>query len=332
LISDNDNDAELFPAIIDHREKVTKAAELPRFVPDVIAKQQRDQKLAAALKKFDMSVLDDKPIKEPAMPPLVAANDNNASFEETESFPLIELLNRKTFHPDPAKRAELQRTAWHIRRLYDLAGQDALGLSVHRPGKEPIPDYDLQRHGPEQKIWFEVGQSLDCERRVYGDKPSKVRRDGSVRAAVKGQKNGEPNAVRYDGPVRTASRSQPISNGFDPFAQSKIDARRELDEIEAAVGPLWPYLKPSICDNAPATDIGGMTGAKGTQASGIGTAIIKIGLTAAAKAIAAMKNDQRYREDIMELNNTAPIPAGRKTRSKKPRNGDFEAKRSARDC
>jgi hypothetical protein len=257
---DNDNIAD------DTRHEVS--APLPRRVDDAEAKRQRTAALAAA--KFDYSLLEES---EPQKKPPVAANDNDAGFKATESWPVIELLRR-------TKQQRLIETACRIRELVDATDSDAMGHAIHRPGKAPTVDYDVQRT-KSGKVFFDVGQNYDQRETAFAP--------------------------------RVIERSQPISNGFSPsdefFAQRQIDAQIELDEIKAAAGPLWKYLEVAICQNATATEIGAETGAKGTQAPGVGTAIIKIGLEAAKTVVDAFREDQDYRKYVFGLKNWAPVSA-----------------------
>jgi hypothetical protein len=233
---------------------------LLRLVSDDDAKQQIKNQLAAA--RFDWNQFDKK-----ADEPLpVAANDNDVGFEKTESWPVIELLNR-------IKRPELIKTVLRVRELHDMAGSDPVGHAVHRPGKKPTCDYDVQRT-KSGKVFFEDGRDYD-------------RRDTNYK---------NPETGNVVDTRRVASRSQPMHDASDDefFVQRRIDAQIELDEIIAAVGPLWKYLEPVICNNATATATGALTGAKGTQAPGVGTAIIKIGLNAAREAIEAFAQGKSY--------------------------------------
>jgi hypothetical protein len=213
---------------IDTIERVAKSASLLRHVAPEAAKHQRDTRLAAAKQGFDMSLLKIKPVPVPANDNIVQTlpvpvNDNAVSFKETESWPLIDQLNRTIFEPDETKRQKFIGTVHHIRDLIDTARADPLGLSVHRPGKEATPDHDLQRM-ESGKVWFEQSQTLDRRERTYD------------------YRDGEIDAKRFDGPVRTAKRSPgAVSNGFDsnrddPFAQRRIDAQMFL--IQATRGRL----------------------------------------------------------------------------------------------
>jgi hypothetical protein len=293
-------DTDLLPAVqLDESDEGTEP-ELPRAVDPKIAKQQMREKLAAETAIFGkLAKLPKKGIIAIKHGP--AANDN---FKQKESWPVIDQLTRPSFEPDKERREKLIATVRHIRELVDMAGTDSLGLSIHRPGKAPTIDFESQRTDS-GKVHYEHGQSLDRKKRTYEGK------------------NGEIDAERHDGPVRTSKGSQLISNsGFDvhrddPFPARMIAAHDELDEIIAAVGPLWVHLLACVCASATLTDIGSAVGAKHTQAPGAGTAIIRIALTAAIEAIDRFNEDsgETYLERLQKLPNSTPVPARRLKRA-----------------
>ncbi|SDE12157.1 hypothetical protein SAMN05216337_102058 [Bradyrhizobium brasilense] len=220
-------------------------SESPRALADKTAKQQVKDKLAAAQAQFG---------KLPAAPKK-PANDN---FRPVVSWPLMDQLTRSTFEPDRERRTQLMATARYIRDLIDLAGADPLGQ-----------DCDVQRTDL-GTVYFEHGQTLDRKKRIYDSK------------------NDEQGAERYDGSVRTATKSIPIGNSVnrtDPFAQRVVMAREELAAIASPVGPLWASLVAAISEDATLTDIGLALGAKSAQAPAVGSAIIRLALTAAFDAI-----------------------------------------------
>jgi hypothetical protein len=260
--------------------------ELPRAVAAKTAKQQVKEKLAAAQAEFG---------KLPKLPK-EAANDNH---KHKESWPLIEQLTRSSFEPDMERRAKLIGVVHHIRELIDTVGADSLGLSIHVPGKQST-DYSLQRT-ESGKVYYEHGQTLDRKKRTYDSK------------------NDEENAERFDGPVRTSKSSELVDNsGFDPFRDDPFPARiiaahEELDEIIASVGPLWLPLVDVISANATMTNVGEALGAKNTQAPGVGTAIIRLALTAAMEAIDRFneKSGDTYVQRLQKLPDSTPVPARR---------------------
>jgi hypothetical protein len=241
--------------------------ELPRVVAPSTAKQQIKKKLDAALADFG---------KLPKLPK-EPANDN---FRPVVSWPLMDQLTRKTFEPDKERRTKNIVSARYLRDLIDLAGADGLGNDN---------DCEVQRT-ESGKAWFEHGQTLDRKKVVYDNK------------------NGESDAERYSGSVRTAKKSGPVSNsGFDlyrddPFPVRVMEARKELDAIITAVGPLWPSLFAAVSENATITDIGLALGAKRFQASREGTRIIRLAMTAAMEALS------RRNEVKDEPRRTIPLP------------------------
>ncbi len=241
---------------------------LSRAVASTTAKQQFKEKLAAASKGFDFSLL---------KPPKSAANDN---FKPVVSWPLMDQLTRRFFEPDEERRTKLIVTARYVRELIDLAGADSLGNDN---------DCEVQRT-ESGKVWFEHGQTLDRKKVIFDNK------------------DGESDAERYSGSVRTAKKSGPVSNsGFDlgrddPFPVRVMAARKELDIIIAAVGPLWPSLFATISENATMTDIGVSLGVKRFQAPREGTRIIRLALTAAMEALG------RLNEVKDEPRRTTPMP------------------------
>jgi hypothetical protein len=148
----------------------------------------------------------------------------------------------------------------HIRDLIDMARADASGNNK---------DCEVQRT-ESGKVYYEHGQSSDRKKRTYDTK------------------NGETDAERYDGVERTAKKSLPLGNGInrdDPFPLRRIAAREELEAIIAFVGPLWPSLESVISNNATMTDVGKSLGAKPAQSPGVGTARIRLAMTAAMEAL-----------------------------------------------
>ena len=231
---------------------------LPRNVASV--KQQNKQRLDAALADFG---------KLPKLPK-EPANDN---WRQTVSWPLMDQLQRRTFEPDAERRLKFISTARYVRELIDTVRTDSLGESVHLMGNKTSTDYAFQRTESGRAL-FESGQTLDRKKVTYDNK------------------NGEADAERYSGSVRTATKSGPVSNsGFDlhrdePFSQRIMAAREELNVIIAYVGPLWPSFLAALDDNATLTEIGQRLRAKsGVQASGVGTVIIRLALTAAMDAL-----------------------------------------------
>jgi hypothetical protein len=278
-VTANPLDADLLPATAPEKEEVEvrrgKKAEdddeaepeLPRFVAAKTAKQQVTEKLAAALADFG---------KLPKLPK-EAANDN---FKPVVSWPLMDQLTRSTFEPDKERRTKLIVTARYIRDLIDMAGADALGN-----------DNDCEAQRTESgKVFFEHGQTLD-RKKVTFDK-----------------KDGESDAERYSGSVRTAKNSGPVGNsGFDlnrddPFPVRVMAARKELDAIMVAVGPLWPSLFAAVSENATLTQIGLAIGAKSFQSPHVGTLIIRLALSAAVDALS------RFNEEKDEPRRTTPLP------------------------
>jgi hypothetical protein len=279
-VSANPLDADMLPVPESEQERIEvrrgkkveddKKAEstLRRLTDSETAKQQVKDKLSAASKGFDFSLLDT---------PKKAANDN---FRPTVSWPLMDQLTRRTFEPDRERRAKNVVSARYLRELIDTVGADALGNDN---------DGEVQRT-ESGNAWFEHGQTLDRKKVIYDNK------------------NGEADAERYSGSVRTANKSGPVSNsGFDvnrdePFPVRVMAAREELAVIIAAVGPLWPSLFAAISKNATMTDIGLALGVKRFQAPREGTAIIRRALTAAMEALS------RFNEVKDVPRQTTPLP------------------------
>jgi hypothetical protein len=284
---------------------------LHRLVKSATAKEQRNVRLAAATKEFDMSLLKAKPgIKLPA-----PANANAVSFKETESCPLLEQLNRTIFEPDEKQRNKFIGAVHHVQELIETAGGDALGLSAHRPGKEATPDHDMDR-ADSGKVIYGQGQSLDRKWRVYD------------------HKNDETNALRHDGPVRTSKRSPgPISNGFDVnrdalFAERKVDAQIELEDMAAVVGPLWlPFLN-AAWGNAGFTDV---AAALGSKQPGVGSVILKLALNVIVNYIEAKHYSTSFLQYVQDYG--LPVSARRLGNALKDAQPDhLQAKHPATDC
>ena len=263
-----------------------------RLVSDEDAEQQVKSRLAAANASFDYGILkENKPKRS-----LVAANDNESDFKESESWPLMEQLNRTVFEPDAAKRCEFIGTVQYICGLVEEAGQDALGLSVHRAGKVATPDYDFAR-SESGKVIYANGQTLDRKGRTFN------------------HKNGETDARRFDGPVRTSKGSLAVSNGFnvlhdDPFSQRRIDAQIALDDLAAVVGALWlPLLQ--ACDKESFTEIAKGLGYKQPV---VGSAFIKLALEVATRHLRALHSARSFQQYVAE-NPSLPVAARRYTRA-----------------
>jgi hypothetical protein len=241
--------------------------ELPRAVDPAVVRQQHKDNLTAALADFGKLP---KLAKEPA-------NDN---FKPVVLWPLMDQLTRSTFEPDRERRTKLIVTARYIRDLIDLAGAEPLGNDN---------DCEVQRTDSGE-VFFENGQTLDRKKVIFDEK------------------NGEPDAERYSGSVRTAKKSGPVSNsGFDlhrddPFPVRVMAARKELDVIIVAVGPLWPSLFAAVSENATLTDIGLGLGAKSFQAPHVGTLIIRLALSTAIDALS------RFNEVKDEARRSPPLP------------------------
>ena len=241
--------------------------------------------LGAAKAQFDCSTVD---VKDKKSPELKAANDNS---------PLIELCRRL---PDLEQRLQFIETANHIRQLQiTVATDDASGFAVHRPGKSHTADFGVERPAVashanklgEVPVMYGYGQRLD--RYDY-------RKD-------------EKAAGPFSGKPRIVAKSSPMI-AYDPardqlFVERRHDARIELDQIIAAVGPIWPHFDAMLSGNATATEVGEMTGAKGTQAPGVGTAIVRIALNAATQVVRELQQNRSYREYVSGLEDHQAVPA-----------------------
>ena len=195
------------------------------------------------------------------------ANDN---YRPVVSWPLMDQLTRSTFEPNGERRTKFIATARYIRELIDLTEADPSGA-----------DRDVQR-SESGSVHFEHGQTLDRKKRDHA------------------KKNGEPGAQRFDGPLRTVKKSTLVDNSVstDPFSLHVIAARQELDAIRQYIGSaLWPLLVDAISDNASFTDIGLRLGYKGGQAPPVGSAMIRLALSAAIDALATLNwlSDDRIR-------------------------------------
>ncbi len=272
-------------------------ARLPRSVGDDDAKQQRRAAIAKA--NFDYSVLKEE--KKPKLSVPIAANDNSVvGHRETESWPLMEQLHRTVFEPDAVKRQKFIGTVQYIRELVDIAGTDAMGLAVHRPGKKPTVDHDVDRSNS-GKVYYHQGQTLDRKGLTW------------VR------KNGEDTARRFDGAVRTSLRSERIIRDAgkgreDHFSERRLDAQNQLDDLAAVVGPLWLPLMTAVCENAGFTEIAAALGYKQPVA---GNVIIKLALEVATKQIEAMHTATDFRQYVAR--HGLPVSASRYKRAMKTR-------------
>lgn len=221
---------------------------LPRLTKDEHAKQQTRDSYKNAVAEFGKLKLEKEP-----------ANDN---YRPIVSWPLMDQLTRSTFEPNKERRAKFAVTARYIRELIDLAAADPMGA-----------DCDIQR-SESGTVHFDHGQSLDRKKHTHDSK------------------NDEHGAERHDGPLRTVKKSTSVDNRVnsnDPFALRVIAAREELDSIRQYIGSaLWPLLVDAISDNASFTDIGLRLGYKGGQAPPVGSAMIRLALSAAIDALATL--------------------------------------------
>jgi hypothetical protein len=257
-VSANPLDADLLPVPDDEKEDdKDKEPELPRKIAPSIVKQQNKERLNAALADFGRLP------EEPKQP----ANDN---FRQTVSWPLMDQLTRSTFEPDKERRTKNVVSARYLRELIDTVEADSLGSSVYLPGKDTSTDHDIQRT-ESGNVYFEHGQTWD-------------RRKVTI--------NNEDRDVRFIGSARTAKKSLSVGGGGfnstrdDAFPVRLIAAREELASVIAYVGPLlWTLLKAAISENATMTDTGVALGVRSTQASIVGTAVIRLALTGATEAL-----------------------------------------------
>lgn len=250
------------------QDNVPDAKPLARNTSDRSAKGASKCKLAEAIVNFG-------PLKMKTAK--ATANDN---YRGKESWPIMEQLVRPTFERDKFKRAKMVAAVHRIRHLVDTTSLDVLGLAVHVVGKDAPVDFDLQRND-DGKVVYEAGLTLDREPQTHN------------------AKNGETNAKRHDGAVRTARGGRVDNSGYDPNRDDPavfrvIDASDELEEIIISTGPLWLSLYAAACHNKTSTEIGEATGAKHAQASGVGTAILRMALEAAIGTI------ERYAQGMDE--------------------------------
>lgn len=283
-----DEDAEIGFDRLDAEATVTSTGRAQlRLVDEETAKEQVKIKLAAARKAFDMNVLKEPKTKRKLVPP--PANDN----EPAENWLLMEAINRIK---ELGERTRRKGAAIRLRELVDTAESDVLGLSVHRAGEAPSVDYDAERSAS-GKVMYEHGQTLDRKWREYSEK------------------NGESDAKRHDGSVRTSKHSGPVSVGFDvfrddPAAQRRLDAQTELEDLAAAVGPLWVPLMDAVCRNAGFTEIAARWGYAQPV---VGSFAVMLALDVAAKHIEAYREAKNFR-DFVETHGL-PVTARRYKRA-----------------
>jgi hypothetical protein len=251
LQSDADDEGRNFDATDrESNDTGNDSPSLSRLTKDEEAKQQLKDKTKAAKATFELPKL-----------PKDAANDN---YRPIVSWPLMDQLTRSTFEPNKERRSKYAVTARYIRELIDLTESDPLGNDK---------DCDVQRT-ESGSVHFDHGLTLD-RKKTNHDK-----------------KNGEPEAQRFDGALRTVKKSTSVDNRVspsDPFALRVIAAGQELDAIRQYIGSaLWPLLVDAISDNASFTDIGLRLGYKGGQAPPVGSAMIRLALSAAIDALATL--------------------------------------------
>jgi hypothetical protein len=109
------------------------------------------------------------------------------------------------------------------------------------------------------------------------------------------------------------------NGGYSPgrgdllLAERITDTKHRAEEVAVFVGPLLPYLRRAVFENATAGDIGESLGFVMPQASAVGNAILGMALEAAGDAYARIKRRERgkltYEEWLGKQPDGMPIPA-----------------------
>lgn len=253
---------------------------LLRLVSDEDAKLQLERRLAEAIKALPerKRALLKEPYEEKPIP---AANDNDLGFKSKEPWPLMEAFSRNTFRTDPQTNEAMRGTALYIDKLVSAANADAVGQAIHRPGKQPTSDFDVQR-----------------------TKQGKIDWDGERLVLERNPKTGRVKKAEICSPG-------PLGKGFEPtrddlFSQTQTDARMKLDDLLAIIGPLWPYLHDAICNRARFTDIAAGLGFKQPV---VGSVLVKLALVAALEPVRALRADADFRQFVEK--NGLPVASGR---------------------
>lgn len=230
-----------------------------------------------------------------SLPPV---GDLSVNHVAVESWHIRDQITHGHLGKEMEVKAQLLEALRRLRRDIDTSMTDSLGQAVHLPGKDTPTDFELQKDANGKTV-FENGQTLDRKK-----KPSA---DGS--------------SDSFDGPVRGAKGSGAVCNsGFnvfrdDPLPFATIIARDNVEEITAAVGPLWRFLKGSVCDNVMSAEHGYALGKRDPQASGVGNALIRIALD---EVVATYDRIDRreveyktFQEWLAKQTHVLPLPARR---------------------
>jgi hypothetical protein len=293
-VSANALDADLLP--LPEPDQVEddedKEHELPRNIDPTIVKQQNKERLKEAMKDFMFTEAEKPPkIKEKA-------------FED--SWHIRDQITRGNLGKDVKLKARHLSTIRRLRSDCYLTTLDPLGVSVHTPGKEACADFAMQKdnHG---NVVYENGQSLDRK------KAKSKRGDGVIEAP-------------HDGSVRKATRSG-VAHEFnvhrdEPLSFSIADAINTIEEISAGLGPLWPILKPVVCDNMMSAEVGYGFGKTDPQASAVGNVILTIAIGEAATIYDRIdereSSDLAYVEWLESQDDAMPVPAKKLKRALSP--------------
>ena len=274
-----------------------EASELDRDVADGVARKQRKKALKAAQKSFKQKAENDNKLKA-ASGVAKKTKSKEPAVRITESWHIRDQITKGTFGNDDETKYRFLTTLRRLAGDLSTAGADTLGLSVHTTGKEPLPDYAVQRdqHG---RVVFDNGITI----------ARKTRKKDATR-----QEDGQPEA-RYDGSSIIVKDPSLIGCSFhgDQFPFAAADASNRLEEIEVGLGPLWAILRNAIVDNWKLAEVGQAFGKTAPQDSAVGNVLIDVALKAAADVYdridAREQSEATFLEWLQDQPGTIPIPA-----------------------
>jgi hypothetical protein len=309
------------------RAKIKAAVEkkLPKAVRDEVAKKQRTASYDAAMKKWSGKLKGDDGMREASgFQPKGKKKSNYVDEIPTvraEPMYIKESIERGHIKGDKSRLNET------LAQFYqDFNGvADAFGVNAGGP------DHAMSRDAY-GKLIFEGATTYDLKKRAVPRKDAKGEENGD-------SEMGSENSVRvmtknrteqveiwygkgyYDKTVKTViSDPGAVDNaGYSPgrgdllLGERVTDTKHCAEEVAVAVGPLLPYLKRAVLENATAEDIGKSLGKEQPYASPIGNTILTIALEAAADAYDRIRKRERsgksYKDWIARQPNDLAIPA-----------------------
>lgn len=268
-----------------------------RSVDDDVALRQRKSAVTAAYADFDFSLLN---VTTNDTNVLVPANDNDRKRVESLSWPLFENIMRYEKN-DERQKAHLL-TIKHLNELLHTSGVDPMSLSIHQPGKTPSADFQLSRIKDKKRPHSMVVAGIDGQFQGVRHRDTFSETDGELKVRREPEAKG----------IKRSDTAYPVFDVHrdDLFQQRFVDARNELADYSAVVGPLWKPLLRAISDRAGFTEIAKELGYKQPV---VGSAVIKMALEAATEHRVELGKAESFRQYVSETR--FPVAARRYERA-----------------